>query len=45
VEATLGQKAARSGGIAALILVAAPMLAEALPKYAAVFETIAGLFR
>jgi len=45
VETTLGQKAARGGGIAALILVAAPMLAEALPKYAAVFETIAGLFR
>jgi hypothetical protein len=45
VETTLGQKAARGGGIAALILVAAPMLAEALPKYAAVFDGIAGLFR
>jgi len=45
VEATLGQKAAKGGSIAALILVAAPLLAEALPKYASVFETIAGLFR
>jgi hypothetical protein len=40
VEATLGQRAARSGGILAVILLVAPMLAEALPKYAWLFEAV-----
>jgi hypothetical protein len=41
-EKTLGQKAAKGGGVLALILIALPMLGEALPKYAHVFETILG---
>jgi len=45
VEATLGQKVAKRGGVVAAILVLAPMLADALPKYRSVIETIAGLFQ
>lgn len=45
VESSLGAKAAKGGGIVALLVVALPMLAEALPKYRHVFETIAGLFQ
>lgn len=45
VERTIGQKAARGGGILAIIAIALPMLAEALPKYRNVFETIAGAFQ
>lgn len=41
-EKTLGQKAVKGGSILTLILLALPMLAEALPKYAHVFETILG---
>lgn len=46
VEKTLGQKAqtaAKGGGIAALLLIALPMLADALPKYRHLIETILGL--
>jgi hypothetical protein len=42
VEATLGQKAAKGGGIVAIVLLAAPMLADAVPKYRWLFEAIAG---
>lgn len=45
VERTIGQKAARGGGILAIIAIALPMLADALPKYRNVFETIAGAFQ
>lgn len=45
VEATLGQKAARGGGIVAAVLLVAPLLAEALPKYRSVIEAIAGAFQ
>lgn len=45
VEASLGQKAAKGGGILALVLLAAPMLADALPKYRWLFEAIAGAFQ
>jgi hypothetical protein len=46
VEKTLGQKAqtaAKGGGIAAILLIALPMLADALPKYRHIIETILGL--
>lgn len=42
VETTLGHKVAKGGGIVGLILVAAPMLVEALPKYRALIEAIVG---
>lgn len=45
VERSLGQRAARGGGIAALVLVALPMLADALPRYRHLFEALAGVFR
>ena len=45
VERTLGQKAARGGGIIAIIAIALPMLADALPKYRHLFEAIAGAFQ
>ncbi len=45
VERTLGQKAARGGGILALIAIALPMLADALPKYRHIFDAIAGAFQ
>ena len=45
VESTVGQKAAKGGGILALVVIALPMLAEALPKYAHVFETILGVLQ
>jgi hypothetical protein len=45
VEATLGQKVAKRGSVVALVLVVAPLVAEALPKYRSVIETIAGLFQ
>lgn len=45
VERTLGQKAARGGGILAIIAIALPMLADALPKYRHIFDAIAGAFR
>ena len=44
-EATLGQKAAKGGGAVALILLAGPMLAEALPKYKWLIDTIVGVFQ
>ena len=44
-EKTLGQKAAKGGGILAIVVIALPMLAEALPKYAHVFETILGVLQ
>jgi hypothetical protein len=45
VERTLGQKAARGGGILAIIAIALPMLADALPKYRHIFEAISGAFQ
>lgn len=45
VERSLGQKAARGGGIVAIIAIALPMLADALPKYRDLFDAIAGAFR
>jgi hypothetical protein len=45
VESTIGQKAAKGGGVLALVLIALPMLADALPKYAHVFETILGVLQ
>lgn len=42
VETTLGQKVARGGGIVGLLIVALPMLADALPKYRALFEALGG---
>ena len=42
VEKTLGQKAAKGGGILGIVLIAAPLLAEALPKYRALIESIVG---
>jgi hypothetical protein len=40
VEATMGQKVAKGGGIVGIIIVALPLLAEVLPKWASVFESI-----
>lgn len=45
VETTLGQKAARGGGALALALVALPMLADALPRYAHFINTILGVLQ
>ncbi len=42
VESTLGQKVAKHGGILAIAVVALPMLAEALPKYKHLIDTIVG---
>lgn len=42
VEKTLGQKVARGGGVVGVILLAAPLLADALPKYRALIEAIVG---
>ncbi len=40
VEATMGQKVAKGGGIVGIIIVALPLLAEVLPKWASVFHSI-----
>lgn len=45
VESTLGQKAAKGGGIAAILLIALPMLADALPKYAHFINSILGVLQ
>jgi hypothetical protein len=45
VESTLGQRAAKGGGIVALVLLAAAVLADALPKYRWLFDAIAGAFQ
>jgi hypothetical protein len=45
VEATTAQKVAKGGGIVGIVLLAAPMLADALPKYRGLFEAIAGAFQ
>jgi hypothetical protein len=42
VEASLGQKVAKGGGIVGLVLVAAPLLADALPRYRALIEALVG---
>jgi len=42
VEASLGQKVARGGGLLGLVLVAAPLVVEAFPKYRALVEAIIG---
>lgn len=45
VEKTLGSKVAKGGGIVGLVLLAGPMLAEALPKYRTLIEQVVGLFQ
>lgn len=45
VESTLGQKVAKGGGIVGLLVVALPLLAEVLPKWAGVFERIGSLLQ
>jgi hypothetical protein len=45
VETTLGQKAAKGGGILAVVLLVLPMLAEALPKYAHIFDSLLGVLQ
>lgn len=45
VEKTLGSKVAKGGGIVGLVLLAGPMLAEAVPKYRGIIETVMGLFQ
>jgi hypothetical protein len=45
VEKTLGQKVAKGGGIVGIVLLAAPLLADVLPKYRGLFEAIAGAFQ
>jgi len=42
VEKTLGQKVAKGGGIVGAVLVAAPLLADAWPKYRWLFEALTG---
>ncbi len=42
VEKTMGQKVARGGGVVGIILLAAPLLADALPKYRWLFDAILG---
>lgn len=42
VEKTLGQKAVKGGGILGIVLLIAPLLAEALPKYRALIESLVG---
>jgi hypothetical protein len=42
VERTMAQKVARGGGIVGIVLLAAPLLADALPKYRWLFDAIAG---
>lgn len=45
VESTLAQKMGKGARIGAIVLVAAPLLADALPKYRSVIEAIAGAFQ
>jgi hypothetical protein len=45
VEATLGQKVVKGGGIVGLVVVALPLLSEVLPKWAGVFERIGALLQ
>ncbi len=40
VESTMGQKVAKGGGIVGIIIVALPLLAEVLPKWASVFQSV-----
>lgn len=42
VERTMGQKVAKGGGIVGIVLLAAPLLADALPKYRSLIEAILG---
>jgi hypothetical protein len=42
VEATLGQKVAKGGGIVGLLIVALPLLSEVLPKWKGLFDSILG---
>ncbi len=44
VETTLGRRVARGGGIVGLLLIVAPVIADALPKYRGVVEGIAQWF-
>lgn len=45
VEATLGQKVAKHGGILAVAVVALPMVADALPRYKHLIDTIVGVLQ
>ncbi len=45
VEATLGQKVAKGGGIVGIVIVVLPLLSEVLPKWASVFERIGALLQ
>lgn len=45
VESSLAQKMGKGARIGAVILVAAPLLADALPKYRSVIEAVAGVFQ
>lgn len=40
VERTIGQKAAKGGGVLAIVAIALPMLADALPKYAHLLNAV-----
>lgn len=42
VEASIGQKVAKGGGILGLLIVAAPLIADALPKYRGLIEALIG---
>ena len=42
VESTIAQKTAKGAGIVGVVLLVLPMLADALPKYAHVFDAILG---
>lgn len=42
VEATMGQKVAKGGGVLGILLLAGPLLADALPKYRSLIESILG---
>lgn len=44
-EKTLGQKAAKGGGILAIVLLVLPMLADALPKYRHFFDAVLGVLQ
>lgn len=44
-QATLGQRAAKGGGILAVVLLVLPMLADALPKYAHIINSLLGVLQ
>jgi hypothetical protein len=42
VELTMGQKAARGGGLLGIVIVALPLLSDVLPKWKGLFDAILG---